>query len=89
MTKEELGILRRAYAHQMVALTGAQDSELERAFAAVPREVFLGPGPWMFRGFNVAPCRLTELDPVLVYQDVWLRSMKRMASITAARPCMP
>jgi protein-L-isoaspartate(D-aspartate) O-methyltransferase len=70
MTKDELAILRRAYAHQMVALTGAEDSDLERAFAAVPREVFLGPGPWTFRGFNVAPCRVAELDPVLVYQDV-------------------
>jgi protein-L-isoaspartate(D-aspartate) O-methyltransferase len=70
MTEDELAILRRGYAHQMVAMTGVPDAPLERAFATVKREAFLGPGPWLVHGFNVPPCRVRNPDPALIYQDV-------------------
>ena len=54
MDKGELDIVRRAYAKQITAAAGIEDARIEAAFAAVPREHFLGPGPWQilrwFRG---------------------------------------
>src|SRR5215470_12058869 len=43
---EELAIVRRAYAKQMLAAFGVTDPRVEAAFAAVRREAHLGPGPW-------------------------------------------
>jgi len=43
----DLAELRRVYARQMLALANAlADTRLEDAFAAEPRESFLGEGPW-------------------------------------------
>jgi protein-L-isoaspartate(D-aspartate) O-methyltransferase len=63
-----LAILRRAYARQMLLRADALGDELlEAAFASVPREAFLGPGPWRmaWRG-GYRPC---PAEPDLVYQD--------------------
>jgi protein-L-isoaspartate(D-aspartate) O-methyltransferase len=63
-----LALLRRAYARQMLLRADALgDQILEHAFAAVPREAFLGPGPWRmaWRG-GYRPC---PPEPDLVYQD--------------------
>ena len=43
----ELAIVRRAYAKQTLAAARISDPRLQAAFAAVPREDFLGPGPWL------------------------------------------
>lgn len=68
----ELAIVRRAYARQMLALAGIADNpELEAAFAAVPRERFVGPPPWQIirpGGYWTLPSE----DPALLYQDVLL-----------------
>ncbi len=64
-----LAALRRSYARQMVALSGAEDARVEAAFAAVPREAFLGAPPWLLRGF-FGRRSFDVADPVLVYQDV-------------------
>ncbi len=63
-----LSVVRRAYAKQMLASVGvAGDIPLERAFAATPREAFLGAGPWLIsRGVGYA----STADPAAVYQDV-------------------
>jgi len=42
----ELAIVRRAYAKQILATARVRDTRIEAAFAAVPREIFLGAGPW-------------------------------------------
>ena len=42
----ELLIVRRAYAKQVMAAADIADRRIEAAFAAVPREDFLGRGPW-------------------------------------------
>ena len=68
--ERELAIVRRAYARQMLASVGVTDNPaLENAFAAVPRERFIGPPPWhMSHGGAYAV--LTSSDPTVVYQDV-------------------
>ena len=66
---EELAIVRRAYAKQVMAEAGANDRRVENAFATVPRERYLGPGPWpiLRRGRYVpTPSR----NPVYLYADV-------------------
>lgn len=48
MDKEtELAIVRKAYSRQILAAAGVRDPAVEAAFAHVPREHYLGPGPWM------------------------------------------
>jgi len=71
--KNELTIIRRAFAKQIMAVFSAADRQVERAFAAVPREDFLGPGPWQVvrwgrdgRGYVTTPSR----NPVYLYDDV-------------------
>jgi protein-L-isoaspartate(D-aspartate) O-methyltransferase len=65
----ELATVRRAFARQLMAITGVQDDRVERVFASIRREDFLGPAPWQFVTWPVRtalPCS----DPVCVYQDV-------------------
>jgi protein-L-isoaspartate(D-aspartate) O-methyltransferase len=65
----EIAIVRRAYAKQILAAARIDDPRLEMAFGAVPRENFLGPGPWeMFRMPNMyVPS--PDSDPAHVYVD--------------------
>lgn len=67
---EELAVIRRAYARQMLAAAGIpENARLEEAFAAVPRERFLGDPPWRMsrgpRGYDDVSSR----DPAVLYQD--------------------
>ena len=66
----ELAVVRWAYAKQIMAAAGIADRRVEAAFAAVPREHFLGPGPWPIlrwgRGYVTTP----SPDPVYLYGDV-------------------
>lgn len=60
---------RKFYARLMAANAGAADPRLETAFAEVPRETFLGPGPWTViagRGTIATP----NADPIHIYQNV-------------------
>jgi protein-L-isoaspartate(D-aspartate) O-methyltransferase len=61
--------LRRAYAARILRLTGVQDPRVEAAFAAIPREDFLGPPPWRLSGgiFGFAG---RETDLAGLYKDV-------------------
>jgi protein-L-isoaspartate(D-aspartate) O-methyltransferase len=66
----ELGIIRAAYAKQILAAARvADDPRLAAAFAAVRREDFLGAGPWQilrwFRDYVTTP----DADPVYLYTD--------------------
>jgi protein-L-isoaspartate(D-aspartate) O-methyltransferase len=67
---QELSIVRRAYARQMLARAGVQSNEaLESAFATIERERFVGEGPWLTAhgpGYRA----LSSVDPVLLYQDI-------------------
>jgi protein-L-isoaspartate(D-aspartate) O-methyltransferase len=46
----DLPALRRAYARKVADIAGVNFPELERAYATVPREDFLGPPPWKIFG---------------------------------------
>ena len=68
----DLAGVREWYAKQVTANARPQSPELTAAFATVPREKFVGPGPWdVFASgrFVVAPTR----DPAVLYQDVLVR----------------
>ncbi len=43
----DLREVRRAYSRELSDAAGLKSDALERAFATVPREVFLGPPPWL------------------------------------------
>jgi protein-L-isoaspartate(D-aspartate) O-methyltransferase len=71
MTPEnELQVLRRAYAKQIVHAARASDPRLEKALAELRREDFLSAGPWQLMrfpgGYQITP----NDDPTYLYQDV-------------------
>jgi len=60
---------RKFYAEFVVRSSGSTDPRLIEAFAAVPREDYLGPGPWqVFIGSGYIPT--IAADPTLLYQDI-------------------
>ena len=68
-TQAELGIVRAAYAKQVLAAASVDDARLAQAFAAIRREDFLGPGPWLVMRWlrNYVPT--PDADPVYLYTD--------------------
>ena len=60
---------RSFYAEFIVKLSGSNDERLIAAFSSVPREDYLGPGPWPV---NVALGYIPTLsaEPYLLYQDI-------------------
>ena len=81
----DLAIIRRAYAKQIMAAAGVGDAKIEAAFAAVPREDFLGSGPWPIlrwgRGYVLTP----NADPVYLYADV-LIGIDRQRDLNNGQP---
>lgn len=64
---------RREYAEKIAARAGLRSPRLREALARVPREAFLGPGPWQIlrvaeaaRGYQRTP----DADPRHLYDDV-------------------
>lgn len=77
----DLVAARRRYAESLRAAANLRSHALVEAFARVPREHFLGPGPWqiMVPPPNLGPYVTTpDADPVHLYQDV-------LVAIVAAR----
>ncbi len=66
----ELKIIRRAFASQTMAAAGVVDRRVERAFATVKREAFLGKGPWPILRWNRGYAPTPSRDPVYLYTDV-------------------
>jgi protein-L-isoaspartate(D-aspartate) O-methyltransferase len=69
MTPEELEIVRRAYARQITAALKVDDERVAEAFAQVPREDFLGLGPWPVFRMRKAYVPTPTADPVYLYTD--------------------
>ena len=66
---ETLEAHRAFFAELITAIAGVPKSRLTSAFAATPRERYLGPGPWKVftgRGYTLTPSG----DPAFLYQDV-------------------
>jgi len=66
--QEELAIVRRAYAKQVLAAAAVSDQRLEAAFSVVRREDFLGPGPWQIVR-DGSYVQTPDDDPVYLYTD--------------------
>ena len=66
---QELAVIRRAYAKQILAEVQINDPYLEQAFAKVPREDFLGPGPWVIPRCSGGYLPTPSADPVYLYID--------------------
>jgi protein-L-isoaspartate(D-aspartate) O-methyltransferase len=69
MEQGELAIVRRAYAKHVLANVDVDDARVEAAFAAVRREHFLGPGPWLMPRWSRRYVPTPSDDPVYLYQD--------------------
>lgn len=69
MTPDEMAVVRRAYAKQVLAAAGVTDAALERAFAETERERFLGPGPWQVQRWGRGYVPTPSDDPVTLYTD--------------------
>src|SRR5262249_15613318 len=67
--EQELAIIRRAYAKQILAQVQVDNSPLEQAFAEVHREDFLGPGPWVIPRWLGEYVPTPSPDPVYLYID--------------------
>ena len=65
---------RRYFAEELEAICGLRTPALVDAFAAVPREQFLPPGPWVIRSetdyLTGAPRHTPDADPRRVYHNV-------------------
>lgn len=51
-------------------VAGGAHPRVQQAFAAVPREPFVGPGPWSVMGSSISYVTTPDDDPVFIYQDV-------------------
>jgi protein-L-isoaspartate(D-aspartate) O-methyltransferase len=69
--EDPLGQVRRAYADDLAATAGISGA-LREAFAAVPRERFVGPGPWALSGADadVDEPVTPDADPRRLYRNV-------------------
>lgn len=68
--RDSTAMLRRAYAERIAAISGVRSPALVEAFAAVPREAFLGPGPWKILDPGKDTYHDTpDADPVHVYEN--------------------
>jgi len=61
--------IRKFYARLMAANAASSDPRLEEVFASVPREAFLGPGPWTIITGN-GKVMTPSTDPAHIYQNV-------------------
>jgi protein-L-isoaspartate(D-aspartate) O-methyltransferase len=67
-----LELRRRFYAEEIAATSNVRSAAVVEALATVPRERFLGPGPWTVRGeadFFGAPRQTPDADPRHVYHN--------------------
>jgi protein-L-isoaspartate(D-aspartate) O-methyltransferase len=76
----ELQVIRRAYARHVTLLGRADNDPLEAAFAEVPRESYLGRGPWPIWRWSGGYVTTPDDDPAWLYADilVGIRPEKRL-----------
>jgi protein-L-isoaspartate(D-aspartate) O-methyltransferase len=85
MSTDHLAAIRRAYAKHLAFMSRWDDPRLEDAFAAVRREDFMGPGPWLVpsipKGHRLTP----DADPARLYQDL-LVALKPAKQLNNGQP---
>ena len=70
-TSSELNLLRQFYAEELRAVVNLQSEAVVRAFAKVPREHFLGPGPWhVFSPGSETDWTTKDADPRHLYHNL-------------------
>jgi protein-L-isoaspartate(D-aspartate) O-methyltransferase len=70
-TPSELDLLRQFYAEELRAVANLQSEAVVKAFAKVPREHFLGPGPWQVRSPGIEGYYATkDADPRRLYHNI-------------------
>ena len=71
MNMSDLDIARQFYAEELRAVADLQSEALVRAFAKVPRERFLGPGPWqVFSPGSETDWTTKDADPRRLYHNL-------------------
>lgn len=69
----ELALRRRFFAEEVQAIGNLSTPALVEAFATVPREAFLRPGPWLIQGegdIGLGPRQTPDADPRHVYHNM-------------------
>src|ERR1700754_760224 len=66
--RARLDDVRKFYAELMAGASGSTDPRFERAFELVPREAFMGPGPWHI-SVNGRYFETPNADPAFLYQN--------------------
>jgi protein-L-isoaspartate(D-aspartate) O-methyltransferase len=83
---DRLAACRQFYAKMVAAGGGQLRDDLERAFEIVPREYFLGAGPWLATSSVSGMFVATPTDdPIHVYQNV-LFALDRQKRINNGEP---
>jgi protein-L-isoaspartate(D-aspartate) O-methyltransferase len=80
------------YAEEIEATANIQSAAIVDALATVPREQFLGPGPWLVRGeggLQTPPRTTSDGDPRHVYHNLAVAIDPRGSCSTAHRACSP
>jgi protein-L-isoaspartate(D-aspartate) O-methyltransferase len=70
---DDLALRRRFFAEEIEAVANLRTPALIEALARVPRECFLGPGPWVVRSesdFGAPPRHTPDADPRHVYHNL-------------------
>jgi len=69
-SRPDLDEARRWFAEELSAICHLHDERVVRAFATVPRERFVGPGPWRIRHFADGYWTTPDSDPRRLYHNV-------------------
>lgn len=67
---DSIAAFRDFYARYITATAKCRHDSVRRAFATVPREHFVGPGPWQVALPPLRYVSTESADPRLVYQDI-------------------
>lgn len=86
---DSVEVQRRHYAEDLWFVADMRSAAVKAAFADVPRERFVGPGPWRIKSsWNMADYRTTpDDDPCHVYHDV-LIALDESRSLNNGQPSL-
>ena len=69
----DIALRRRFYAEEIQAISNLRSAAIVEALATMPRERFLGPGPWTIRSeadFQAAPRETPSADPSHLFHNL-------------------